>query len=478
MKISLHHNISKTLFSAIFVLMVLFSTNIAYASEIDKTTAKKIGVKAYIYGFPILLMDRTSKVLSTDNSGTEGNRLNQLHHTQILADPTFRAVVRPNNDTLYSSAFLNLKKEPLILTIPEIRDRYFSFTLLDAWTNAFASRDSRLLSENKAIKYPLTIAITGPDWKGKLPENMEQIKTPTNLIWLQGRTEVKGQADIHNVIAVQKKYALTLLSAYNTNKKTLSKIRARSPAIQKETPKQQVRTMDAKTFYTTLAKLISENPPPASDKQILKELAEIGIIPGKKFIFSNLPHKVQEGLEEAPTAAQEFMRLIIARNSSDAQWRPDLTKIKLGDYGTRYTLRAIVADTGFGAIKRESAAYQTARKNTEGNILNGVHQYKIHFPKGKTPPVKGFWSFTIYDKQGYLVANALNRYSIGSNSKLQYNKDGSLDIFIQNAAPAQDKQSNWLPAPSGPFEVTLRMYWPSPTILDGRWKTPALEAIR
>ncbi|MGH1350465.1 MAG: DUF1254 domain-containing protein [Methyloligellaceae bacterium] len=469
--------IPRLLFLKIFTLIILLSTGFSYGADIDRATAKRIGVKAYIYGFPILLMDRTSKVMTSDSSGNEGRKLNRLRHIQILATPAFRAVIRPNNDTLYSSAFLNLKKEPVILTIPEVKDRYASFTLLDAWTNAFATRSSRILSKNTTTKYPVQVAITGPDWKGTLPANTEQIKSPTNLVWLQGRTEVKGQADIGNVIAIQNKYGLSSLSSYNENRAPQSEIRPASAVKQKMTPEQQVRAMDAKAFYTTLAKLITENPPPSADREMLKDLAEIGIIPGKNFDFATLPPEIQQGLGEATTAAQEFLRLIPGRFSNDAQWRPDLTKVKLGEYGTRYTLRAIVADTGFGAIKREDAVYQTARKDTDGNILSGTNQYKIQFPKGKIPPVKGFWSLTIYDKEGFLVANTLSRYSIGSNSKLQYNRDGSLDIFIQHTPPASDKQSNWLPAPSGPFEVTLRMYWPEPAILDGSWKMPALETL-
>ncbi len=469
---------SRLMLTCILAFASILFSNASYASEPDRASIKRIAVKVYLYGYPILLMDRTSQVLTADKNGVEGQFKNQLRHIQVLADPTFRAVVRPNNDTLYSSAFLDLKKEAVVLTIPKVRGRYFSFALLDAWTNVFTTLGSGAFGRNENETYPASFAITGPNWKGEVPDGVQRIKSPTNLVWLMGRTEVKDQNDITDVIAIQAKYKLQLFSRYKNNSEPALSIRGRIPAQQNLTPNQQVRAMDGETFYTNLSRLINENPPHAVDAGIMKQLAVIGIIPGQQFNFSALPSDLQDVLNESTQAAQKFMKFTLGRIASDEQWTPDLTKSRLGKYGTRYGFRAIIADVGFGAIKKEDAAYQTARKDTQRRPLNGNNAYRIRFPKGKTPPTQGFWSLSIYDKQGYFVANVLNRYSIGSNSKMQYNRDGSLDIYIQHSPPSSSKQSNWLPAPYGPFSIMLRMYRPAPAILNGSWKMPKLETVK
>lgn len=459
--------------SIVFLYILMFPVGVLADAQI-----RKAGVQAYIYGLPIVLMDRTSQVLTrTSDINSEGRLMNQLMHAPELRDHRFKAVVRPNNDTLPSSAFLNLKQEPMVLSVPEVKNRYFSFAFLDAWTNSFTSRGTKSISGKKGVKYPVHYFITGPEWKGEVPTGMEHISSPTNLVWLLGRTEVRDEEDLKNAIAYQKQYQLMPFSKFGTGFKPVFLARSTTYKALGVTPKEQVEEMTADVFFSTLMRMMKDNPPPAADLEALSAMKAIGLDYEEGFDFSKLPAEVQKGLSEALPLARKTLIEYRKRISSKAQWSPDPTKVPLGDYGTRYVVRAIVANVGFGALKNEEAVYQGARTDSNGEMLTGQKRYVIRFKKGMTPPVNAFWSISLYDKDGYYVDNEIKRYKVGSNNSLKYNDDGSLNIYIQHTRPEGEKARNWLPSPKTVFNLNLRMYWPKAEILEGQWKAPAVSAL-
>ncbi len=469
---------SRELFATLMILLCFAGSPSALADDQLVSKARKIGVQAYIYGLPIVLMDRTVRALTrTSEPGSEGKMMNVLRHAQALRDYRFRAVVRPNNDTLPSSAFLDLRKEPMVLSLPEVKDRYFSFAFLDAWTNSFTSRGSKDFAGKSGIKYPVHYLITGPEWEGQVPDGLERISAPTNLVWILGRTEVRGAEDLKTAILYQKQYSLVPFSKFGTDYKPLFLSSAASYNNVGATPKEQVHGMSGDVFFSLLLKMIKDNPPPKADNKVLSAMKSIGLDPDKEFDFSKLPADIRKGLDEAVPAARVRLRKYLGRVAGRAQWGPDPSKVPLGAYGTRYFLRAIVADVGLGALKNDEAVYQGARKDSLGRPLIGSRKYVIHFKKGMTPPVNAFWSVSLYDQEGYYVDNPIHRYKLGSNSKLSFNKDGSLDLYIQNTPPPNGKMSNWLPSPKTQFNLNLRMYAPKGDIINGKWKAPPVMAV-
>ena len=233
--------------------------------------------------------------------------------------------------------------------------------------------------------------------------------------------------------------------------------------------------MDAQTYYSLLVKLMKENPAKPEDKPMLEKLAKLGIIPGQDFDINKLDPVIKNALEESiKTGHDKIVELVKQSNETKNGWKINM---KMGVYGIDYVNRAAVNWMGYGANLPEDAVYPTARVDADGQPLNGANKYVIHFDKDKLPPVKAFWSLTMYDEKQIMVKNPINRYAIGDRSNMKLNADGSLDIYIQNESPGKDKESNWLPAPQGEFNVMMRLYWPDESILKGTWLPPAIKKI-
>jgi uncharacterized protein (TIGR03000 family) len=437
---------------------------------LSEDDALQLATEAYIYGYPLITMEMTRRVM-TNTAAPDGRApMGQFHYSRKYPDASFRDVTAPNADTLYSSAFLNVESEPYILSLPEQKDRYYLMPMLSAWTDVFAVPGTRMTGTG-AQKY----AITGPKWKGTLPEGVTQLRSPTSLVWILGRTYCTGTPEDYKAVhELQDKYVLVPLSAYG--KPYTPPAGKVDPKIDMKTPvRDQVNQLSAGDFFKLVARLLIDNPPAAEDAPMVAKLARIGIVPGKDFDIAKLDAAVAKGLERAPKAGQEKIMAHFKTAGKDVNGWRYLTQTGL--YGTDYLQRAAVAAVGLGANLPEDAIYPVSLVDSEGQPYSGANKYVIHFDKGQTPPVKGFWSITMYNDQFFFVENPINRYTVSSRFKFTENPDGSLDLYIQKDSPGKDKEANWLPAPEGRFILMLRMYWPEQAVIDGAWKPPAVKKV-
>jgi len=461
-----------------------------------ETEAFKNGVAAYLYGYPLVLMEVTKKIGTQPNAPGPHGVINQFVHIWSFPDPTFTLIVSPNADTLYSSAMLDLSREPMVLHVPDTKGRYYLMQIMDAWSNVIAAPGKRTTG-TKAGDF----AIAGPGWKGAIPPGMKKIQSPTNMVWIVGRTQCNGKADYAVVNAIQQQYTLTPLSSFG-KPYTPPGFGPVDPSVDVNTPPvTQVAKMDAATFFGQLARLLKDNPPAPADAPMVKKLARLGIVPGKPFNPAAVDPQVMKGLEKAVRLVKAFFdaaakgtqgpieESALARKAFELlnnAVRRVLTNVKngwmippmqLGRYGTDYALRAYVALYGFGANWPEDAVYPSAQLDGGNQQLNGAHRYVLHFAEGG-PPVNAFWSLSMYNTKQAFVPNPLDRYAIGDRDKLKLNPDGSLDLYIQHESPGKDKEANWLPAPKDDFSLILRLYWPMKAVLDGTWLPPGVKRVQ
>jgi hypothetical protein len=432
--------------------------------------AFQIGIDAYIYGYPLVLMDVTRQVATAAPKVTDRKApINQFRHNRAFPDHTFTTVVSPNADTLYSIAWLDLAKEPMVLSVPDTGKRYYLMQLLDAWTNVFAVPGTRTTGNGKG-----DVAIVGPGWKGKLPAGVQEIKAPTSMVWLIGRTQTNGKEDYEAVYALQRQYKLTPLGAFGTNYVPPENVPVDPNVDLKTPPVEQVAKMDAATFFGRLARVMRDNPPAAADAELVKKLATIGIVPGKDFDIKAQEPTLVQALERAVREGRD--KLVAATKQPKGKVINGWTfMLDLGRYGADYLNRATVAALTLGANLAEDAIYPRTTVDAAGQPLTGANRYVLHFPKGQTPPVNAFWSVTMYNSKQFFVENPLARYALGDRDKLKTNADGSLDIYIQHNSPGPEREANWLPAPKDEFNLILRLYWPKKEALDGEWKPPAVK---
>lgn len=455
----------------IFLLINLMMTSSSFAQKSD-LTGRELSIAAYnsyIYTFPLVIMDVSKTVMTNVPSPSTNRRapINQFGHGDKFPTPDYNDFVRPNADTLYSFAWLDLSKEPFVLSIPDTKDRYFLLPMLDAWTEIFASPGKRTTGTGKR-----DFVVLGPDWVGELPSNLEVIKAPTNIVWIMGRTLTLGEDDYDTVHQIQKGYRLTPLSQWGKDYIPPANVPT-DPSIDMSSPAAQVENMDAILFFTRVAKVLKYNAPHSEDAEMLKQLERIGIFPGKDFDASSYTSSEIKVLNQAISAALRDIKRFVPKNSDDKNgWI--ITKIT-GHYGTAYMERAAIAYGGLGANLPEDAIYPAAFKDIENNILSGKNKYIIHFNADQLPPVNGFWSVTMYGFGGYFISNAIDRYAIGDRSVLEFNDDGSLDIYVQHDSPGFNKESNWLPAPEGNFNLTMRLYWPKQDVYNGYWNPPTVR---
>jgi hypothetical protein len=443
----------------------------AAATKAQESEALALGVEAVVYGLPLVITDVTMrKATNVVAPGGFSAPVNQLLNLRAFPDAQFKDVVRANVDTLYSIAFMDVSAEPMVLSVPDTQGRYYLMPMLDGWTNVFASPGKRTTGTRAGH-----FAITGPGWTGTLPKGVEELKSPTAIVWMIGRTQTNGPKDYAAVHAIQDQLKLVPLSAFGKPFKAPPGVV--DPGVDTKTPPvEQVMKMSAATFFGRLAALMKANPPPEADAPILARLAKIGIVPGQPFDAAKLDPAVARGLEKSVETAMAKLQAA-AKTAGQLQngWR--IPSPLLGNYGTDYGTRAVVALFGLGATLPADAMYPSAFVDGDAKPLDGANRYVVHFDKGQTPPANAFWSVTMYNPQSFFVDNPINRYAISSWMPLKRNKDGSLDLYIQHASPGKDKEANWLPAAQGEFNVTMRIYWPKPDALDGKWNPPALVKV-
>jgi hypothetical protein len=290
-----------------------------------------------------------------------------------------------------------------------------------------------------------------------------------------GRTQANGPADYAAVHAIQAQYKLTPLSAWG--KKYTPPARTVDPNVDMSPPIEQVGKMTAASYFQLLATLLKSSPPPAADAPALAQFAKIGVAPGQDFDISKLDPVIAKGLDGTVQRALGELQAAAKKTGTPVNGWNSLPH-NVADFGTDYATRAVIALIGFGANIEADAIYPSAFVDGDGQPLNGANKYTLHFDKGQTPPTNAFWSLTMYDAQSFFVANPLNRYNIAAWMPLKYNKDGSLDLYIQRESPGKQNEANWLPAPDGDFSVTDRIYWPKPAALDGTWKAPPITRVK
>jgi hypothetical protein len=435
------------------------------AEPISEPEAHAIGVNAYLYFYPLVTMELTRRQLTNGGPAASPIQAPMNAFANIGAYPAadMKAVVRPNFDTLYSSAWLDLTKEPVVVSVPDTGGRYYLLPMLDMWTDVFASPGWRTTGTQAG-----NFLVTPHGWTGSAPTGVTRIDAPTPYVWIIGRTKTDGPADYDAVHKIQAELKVTPLSGWGKT----SPPATFDPSVDMKTPpKVQVDTMEAAKYFAAAAEILKLQPPHLTDQPIIAQLLRIGLQPGRSFDLAAADPVVKKALETAPAEAQALMTWkvkTLARVANGWSMNTDT----MGVYGNYYLKRAIVAQLGLGANLPEDAIYPINLADDTGQPLNGASNYTLHFDKGAIPPVDAFWSVTLYDQEGYQVANSLNRFAVSSWMPFRYNPDGSLDLYFQNGSPGPAKEANWLPAPKGPFNLTMRLYAPKSDALTGKWNPP------
>jgi hypothetical protein len=464
--------------SAVVAAMTIALPAMASAeTPLTKEQAQAIGTSAYIYFYPLLTMDLTRQQSTNIEAGKELGRgpMNLFISIPEFPPADFKVVVRPNFDTLYSSGWLDLTREPMVVSSPDTDGRYFLLPMLDMWTDVFASpgwRTTGTAAANYLITPPGWRPELGHRWREeyKLPEGTSRIEAPTPYVWIIGRTKTDGPADYDAVHKVQAGYKIVPLSEWGKDAKPpVARI---DPAIDMKTPpKVMVDSMPADAYFARAAELLKLHPPHITDQPMIANLAKVGIVPGQDFDFAKLEPDVQAGLKAAPKAGQDLMKWKV-KTLADVTNGWSMNTNTMGVYGNYYLKRAIVSQLGLGANLPEDAIYPLNLGDAEGRPLDGASDYVLHFAADQMPPVDAFWSVTLYDPDGFQVANPLNRFAVSSWMPFTRNADGSLDLYFQNESPGTALEANWLPAPKGPYNLTMRLYAPRSDALTGRWAPP------
>jgi len=446
-------------------------------TAVTEQEAHAIGVDAYVYLYPLITMDITRKQLTNTDKGFGRGPMNVFHNVPAYPPASDKSVVRTNYDTLYSITYLDLLKEPVVVSVPDTGGRFYILPMLDMWTDVFASAGSRTTGTQAA-----NFLVTPPGWRPdlrdrfidefKLSKNTQRIDAPTPYVWIIGRTKTDGPADYEAVRKIQAGFNVTPLSDWGKTPKPVEfKV---DPSVDMKTPpREQVDTMPAGRFFAYAAELMGQQPPHITDQPILAQMKKLGIEPGKPFDFAKVDPNIARALDTAPEAGQKLMDWklpTIARVVNGWSMNTDT----MGVYGNYYLKRAIVTRLGLGANLPEDAIYPLNLADEAGKPLDGSNKYTIHFDKGSTPPVNAFWSITMYDPEGNAYRNNLDRQAVSSWMPFVFNADGSLDVYFQNENPGKNKEANWLPSPKGGFNLTMRMYSPKAEALTGRWNPPPI----
>lgn len=436
---------------------------------IDTEEAKELLTDAYIFTLPLLMTDATyvkatNTVKATDKQAPD----NQFIHTQNLATASFKDVVTPNVDTVYSQIFLNLKDDAVILEFPKT-ERFCTVQILDAYTNCIDVLDASEFEEDIE-----KFIFTGTNNSYEIPEGMEEIKCPTNLVWIIVRTICNNPEDIENVHAIQGKMDSYTLSQYNAGT-TDEKLDGAFDENNNFIPSQHVLSLPMQEYFDKANLLLGENPPFEADAEMVEKIAKINVGAGLKFdssIFGESADEIWKELSaEITKKVTEGSAQFMTENGC---W--SYMGSPIAEFGTEYDYRALIAIMGLGANPVSVAVYPKTDIDSEGNLLNGENKYVLHIEKDGLPPVedKGFWSITIYDEDNFLIDNEIDRYCINDRSNLKFNEDGSLDIYIQTEKP-EENLSNWLPSCKSNFHLVLRVYLPEESVKNNTWKAPVIN---
>ena len=422
-----------------------------------------VSAQAYLFAYPLVMMDVT-RSNARQMLGPE----NQLYRVRRFPDASFKEVVRPNVDTLYSSAFIDMAKGPWVFEMPANDQRYEVMPFMDAWTNIFAAPGTRSTGTAGG-----KFLLVGPTWQGQAPAGLTLLRAPTRMVWLIGRTQTNGVADYPLVHGLQDGLRLRSLAAWQVGRDDAQAVWQRA-GQRPAPPIEQMQAMSSEIFFSRFAQLLVDNPAQAADAPMLDTLARIGITAGQAPHW-NLLDQWSVGL------GRRVADFAVARELKKPRellhgWA--IPPANLGNYGTDYNTRAAVAMVGLGANLPQDAIYPNTRLDQDGRPLDGSQRYRLHFNAGELPPVNAFWSVTAYNAHDFFIENPLQRYALGDRDALVFNADGSLDLLVQAEPPSGEQVRNWLPVRAGqPFLLNARLYWPKPAALNGAWGMPVLERL-
>ena len=439
----------------------------------DEARAKQaysLGVQAYIWGYPMVVMQKSRDAMTkggdapvTPDQFKKTGKLfapvNQVASAWGMLGPKFSAVQSGNSDTQYSVTWFDSSEEPYVLKIPDAKGRYYTYQFIDAFTNNFHYASTRTMGSQEQA-----YALVSPGWKGKLPEKVIRVDTPTPTGFIIGRWFVASEKDVAAVNKIQEQVSMTPLSSYGKSYK---------PPKVKVVPAKKY-TGDL-AFFEQLGDTLVINGAPATDAGILGLIKNIGLSIDHGFDASGLSDGEKKALAEAIKDGEAMLAAKSASMGKDVNgWQ--LSPVLNEYFGNDYLFRAAIGYQAMFVNTPIEAYYPSVFKDTDGKVLDGTSgKYTITFPKGKTPPVDAFWSTTMYDaKERLMVENSINRYKIGSADKLKAEKYGSTIIYIQADSPGKDKESNWLPAPKEPFYMLFRMYQPKIEVLNGQYELPGV----
>jgi hypothetical protein len=436
--------------------------------------AFEIAVDAYIYGYPLVTFDMVRKqqtnVAAADAEHAPMGVMNKMRTYPAVDNHCCAA---PNADTLYTISWLDVSTEPWVLSIPDMADRYYIVPMLDGYSEVF-----KVASTPTTGNRPQTYAITGPGWSGTVPTGVTEVKSPTGMVWILGRIYCTGTpADYKAVHDLQDRFAVYPLSSYGKSY-TPAPGSVDSKIDMKTGIRKQVDALNVDQYFNYLARLMKTNPPTAADAPMVAKMAQIGLVPGQEFDPGKLSFIDRELLKTVPKLALLKMLEHLKKQPTTNGWL--YFKSGVGEFGTDYLVRGMANALGPGWNRPQDAVYPLSQKDAKGDDYHGDHRYVMHIEKGQMPPVKAFWSLTMYDTDFFFVPNPINRYDISQRNKFITNPDGSIDLYIQTESPGKAKEANWLPAPKGKFALVMRMYWPTqtpPSILDGTWTPPPVNRV-
>lgn len=425
---------------------------------------RTVAAEVFDFLFPLVLMDVTRRKATGIDDGKPGNApLNKWSHFKDFVDPEFsKTVIRPNFDTLYSVAWIDLRHGPVVIHKPRV-ERYHVVQFLDMWTETFATLGSRTTGNQEE-----DFLLVGPSYDASYGEvgGMQVVVASTEMCWAVARIEAKDEpSDRELVNLVQDEMKILPFGDNELFSKTCHR------AIDEE-PLKFINSLSGLEFFEYGLELLKKYSPHVSDQPMLFRAERHGFSLGLR---DRIDHSLVEALDEVKNNG--VMTLVGSLRNAPADengWVLFTTSI--GSFGTDYHQRAMIALAGVGANKPEDAVYPILTRDALGEVPSGEHVYELTFAPGETPPAGAFWSVTAYDADGFVIENSIDRYRLGSEDELEFNEDGSLTLLVSHES--QEPESNWLPVPAGPLGLTLRIYDPAPEALRGEWQAPALRRRR
>jgi hypothetical protein len=430
----------------------------------DLTKARRLGHDAFVFGFPLLLMAGAMRGVNGSISHKGAAPPNRFAHAPRFPGPGFRAIVGAHPETLYSVAWLDLSSGPVSLKMPDVESRCYLLSLLDAWSNLFASLGPRTGAPRDGY------VITGPDWSGELPEDLPHLRAPTRHAWAICHLHADEDDDLESARAIQ--HVLELVPLTAPDEPSDAEVEPIELGNVGRSPHRRLMEISAEQFLGELAVEMAINPPHDGDEGILADLSKIGLRPGRSFGWPALPREVREAVEVGVESGKRAIEDPPPSREENGwqHFQHDRDEVEVD-----YLRRAQIANFALGLANPEDAIFPLTAVDEEGNRLNGAHRYVLRFESGALPTVGALWSLALYDMDQLFVENPLDRYALGSRDDLRLGPDGSLEIVLQHQRP--DNVANWLPAPEGDFNLMLHMYWPSQRVLDGSWTIPPVRRV-